>query len=151
EVNGETLTAPKIFLNVGGRAHVPAMPGLADIDYLTNTSIVELDTLPRHLVVIGGSYIALEFAQMYRRFGSAVTVIERGPRLAPREDEDVSATIREILEKEGIAIHLGAEDIRFARRAGEAAVVLGGGEEILASHVLVAVGRVPNTDDLGLD
>ncbi|WP_413988833.1 FAD-containing oxidoreductase [Labrys okinawensis] len=151
DVNGETLTAPKIFLNVGGRAHVPELSGLGDIDYLTNTSVVELDTLPRHLVVIGGSYIALEFAQMYRRFGSDVTVIERGPRLASREDEDISAAIREILEKEGIAIRLGAEDIRFKRRGGEAAVVLGGSEEILASHVLVAVGRVPNTDDLGLD
>ena len=151
EVNGEILTAPKIFLNVGGRAHVPEMPGLGEVDYLTNTSIVELDTLPRHLVVIGGSYIALEFAQMYRRFGSAVSVIERGPRLTAREDEDISAAIREILEKEDIAIHVGAEDISFARHGAETSVRLGGGQEILASHVLIAVGRLPNTDDLGLD
>ncbi|CAM5763539.1 mercuric reductase [Labrys miyagiensis] len=151
EVNGERLEAPGIFLNVGGRAHVPDMPGLAEIDYLTNTSIVELGSLPRHLVVIGGSYIALEFAQMYRRFGSEVTVIERGARLASREDEDVSAAIRDILEKEGIAVRVGVDDIRFARRGEEALVTLAGNEEIVGSHVLVAVGRVPNTDDLGLD
>jgi pyruvate/2-oxoglutarate dehydrogenase complex dihydrolipoamide dehydrogenase (E3) component len=151
EVNGEILTAPGIFLNVGGRAHVPDMPGLGDIRYLTNTSIVELDTLPRHLIVIGGSYIALEFAQMYRRFGSAVTVIERGARLASREDEDISAAIRDILEKEGIAVYVGAETIRFARKGGEAGVSIGSETEIVGSHVLIAVGRVPNTDDLGLD
>ena len=96
------LQADRIFLNVGGRAVVPDIPGLSDVDYLTNVSILELDTLPSHLVIVGGSYIALEFAQMYRRFGARVTVVERGPRLASREDEDVSATIKEILEAEGI-------------------------------------------------
>src|SRR4029453_16181381 len=108
------LAADKIFLNVGGRAVVPDLPGLSDLDYLTNVSMLELDTVPEHLVIIGGSYIALEFAQMYRRFGAAVTVIEKGPRLASREDEDVSATIKEILEAEGIDIVVGATAIQFA-------------------------------------
>src|SRR6186997_2050167 len=104
-VDGRVLEADKIFLNVGGRAVAPDMPGLADIDYMTNVGILDLDTVPEHLVIIGGSYIALEFAQMYRRFGARVTVIERGPRLTSREDEDVSAAIRDILEAEGIEIH----------------------------------------------
>ncbi|PRH87435.1 FAD-containing oxidoreductase [Labrys okinawensis] len=155
EVDGERLSAPKIFLNVGGRALVPDMPGLAGIDYLTNTSIVELDTLPEHLIVVGGSYIALEFAQMYRRFGSEVTVIERGPRLTSREDPDISDAIRDILIKEGIDIHLGATNLSFAREdRGVAVTVAGEGQSparISGSHVLIAVGRVPNTDDLGLD
>ncbi len=109
------LQADRIFLNVGGRAVVPDIPGLSDIEFLTNVSILELDTLPYHLVIVGGSYIALEFAQMYRRFGARVTVVERGPRLASREDEDVSATIKEILEAEGIDIVLGAKDIRITK------------------------------------
>ena len=112
----DLLQADKIFLNVGGRAVVPDMPGLADVDYLTNVGILELDTVPEHLVIIGGSYIALEFAQMYRRFGAEVTVIEKGPRLTSREDEDVSAAIKEILEAEGIAVELGADGIAFAKR-----------------------------------
>src|SRR6201995_1038143 len=106
-VGDETLSAERIFLNVGGRAVVPDIPGLADIDFLTNVSSLELDTLPEHLVIVGGSYIALEFAQMYRRFGAKVTVVERGARLASREDEDVSATIREILQAEGIGVVVG--------------------------------------------
>ena len=121
-INGEIIEAERIFLNVGGRAVVPDMPGLDEIDYLTNTSILELDTLPSHLVIVGGSYIGLEFAQMYRRFGAEVTVIERGARLIQHEDEDVSAAVKEILESEGIAIHLGADDIRFSKRDGGFAV-----------------------------
>src|ERR1700733_7706746 len=97
-VDNETLQAERIFLNVGGRAVVPDIPGLDDIEFLTNVSVLELDTVPEHLVIIGGSYIALEFAQMYRRFGARVTVVEKGPRLASREDTDVSATIKEILQ-----------------------------------------------------
>src|SRR6476619_1082314 len=115
-VDDKLLTADKIFLNVGGRAVVPDMPGLSDIDYMTNVGILDLDTLPEHLVIIGGSYIALEFAQMYRRFGAEVTVIEKGPRLTSREDEDVSAAIKEILEKEGIAIELDATAISFRKQ-----------------------------------
>jgi pyruvate/2-oxoglutarate dehydrogenase complex dihydrolipoamide dehydrogenase (E3) component len=109
-VNGDQLHADRIFLNVGGRAVVPDVPGLSDVEFLTNVSILELDTLPDHLVILGGSYIALEFAQMYRRFGAPVTVVERGPRLASREDEDVSASVREILEAEGIDIVVGADE-----------------------------------------
>src|SRR5690242_5707572 len=114
-VGGELLHADRIFLNVGGRAVVPDIPGLADVEFLTNVSILELDTLPEHLVIVGGSYIALEFAQMYRRFGARVTVVERGPRLAAREDEDVSATISEILEAEGIDVIVDADDVRIAK------------------------------------
>lgn len=154
-VDDRLLEADRIFLNVGGRAVAPDMPGLADIDYLTNVGILELDTVPEHLVVIGGSYIALEFAQMYRRFGARVTVVERGPRLTAREDEDVSAAIKDILENEGIDVVLGADGIRFARGVGDSGGFTvtpeDGAEPIAGSHVLVAVGRQPNTDDLGLE
>ncbi|HET6734824.1 FAD-containing oxidoreductase [Mycobacterium sp.] len=151
-VDGQVLEADRIFLNVGGRAVAPDMPGLSDIDYLTNVSIMELDTLPEHLVIIGGSYIALEFAQMYRRFGARVTVIEKGPRLTSREDEDVSAAIKEILEAEGINVVVGANAIRFTKRNNGFEVVPSeGAEPIEGTHLLVAVGRAPNTDDLGLD
>lgn len=154
EVGDETLRAPRIFLNVGGRAAVPDMPGIDRVPFLTNTGIVALDRLPRRLVVIGGSYIGLEFAQMFRRFGSEVVVVERGSRLVPREDEDVSAAIREILEAEGIAVRLDSDCIGFAPRGDDVAVGLrcdGGTPEEIGSHVLLAVGRRPNTDDLGLD
>ncbi|OBK52909.1 FAD-containing oxidoreductase [Mycobacterium sp. 1081908.1] len=151
-VNGDLLHGERIFLNVGGRAVVPDLPGLSDIDYLTNVSILELDTLPAHLVIVGGSYIALEFAQMYRRFGARVTVVERGPRLASREDEDVSATVREILEAEGIDIVVGAEDVRITKMDnGFELTPRAGAEPIAGSHLLMAVGRRPNTDDLGLE
>ncbi|WP_068178423.1 FAD-containing oxidoreductase [Mycobacterium sp. UM_CSW] len=151
-VNGELLHGERIFLNVGGRAVVPDIPGLSDIDYLTNVSILELDTLPSHLVIVGGSYIALEFAQMYRRFGARVTVVERGLRLASREDEDVSATVKEILEVEGIDIVVGADDVRITKTAnGFELTPRAGAEPIAGSHLLMAVGRRPNTDDLGLE
>lgn len=149
-VNGETLTAPKIFLNVGARPTIPDMPGLADIDYLTSTGIIHLDSLPKHLAIIGGSYIGLEFAQMYRRFGADVTVIERGPKLASREDEDISDAIADILRSEGIKIHTDVNTISFAKSANGATITVDS-ETIEASHVLVATGRTPNTDDLGLD
>lgn len=149
-VGDELLTAPQIFLNVGGRAAVPDMPGLHDVPYLTNTTILQLDQVPAHLLIVGGSYIGLEYAQMYRRFGARVTVVEKGPRLIGREDEDVSTTVREILEGEGIDIRTGVNDIAFARGGGETVVTLDD-KQVTCSHVLVAVGRVPNTDDLGLD
>ena len=151
-VNGDLLEAEKIVLNVGARAVVPDMPGIGDIDYLTNSNIMDVDFLPEHLVVIGGSYIGLEFAQMYRRFGSRVTVVQRGPRLI--EDEDVSAAIKEILEKEGIDVRVDAECVGFEKRDDRVAVTAhcpSGAEKILGSHVLLAVGRKPNTDDLGLE
>jgi pyruvate/2-oxoglutarate dehydrogenase complex dihydrolipoamide dehydrogenase (E3) component len=151
-VGDDTLHADRIFLNVGGRAVVPDLPGLADVDYLTNVSILELDSVPEHLVVIGGSYIALEFAQMYRRFGARVTVVEKGPRLASREDEDVSDTIRAILENEGIDIVVDAADIRIAKRdSGFELTPRVGAAPVAGSHLLLAVGRRPNTDDLGLE
>lgn len=149
-VNGEEISAERIFLNVGGRAAIPDMPGLDGIDYLTNTSILALETVPRHLVVIGGSYIGLEFAQMYRRFGAEVTIVEKGPRLIAREDEDVSEGVRGILEAEGIAVHVGIGAVAFHREGAEIAVDIDG-TQVGASHVLIAVGRRPNTDDLGLD
>ncbi len=151
-VDGRIVGADRIFLNVGGRAVVPDIPGLADVDYLTNVGILELDTVPEHLVIIGGSYIALEFAQMYRRFGAGVTVVEKGPRLAAREDEDVSAAIKDILEAEGIAVVLGAHTMRVAKRdKGFALTPRDGAEPVVGTHLLVATGRRPNTDDLGLD
>ncbi len=151
-VNGESISADKVFLNVGGRAVVPDMPGLADVDYLTNVSILELDTVPDHLVIIGGGYIALEFAQMYRRFGADVTVVQRGARLASREDPDVSATIKDVLEAEDIAIVSNADDIRVSRDGDRIAVTpRADAAKIVGSHLLMAVGRRPNTDDLDLD
>jgi pyruvate/2-oxoglutarate dehydrogenase complex dihydrolipoamide dehydrogenase (E3) component len=152
DVDGELLSAERIFINVGGRAVTPDFPGLDGIDYLTNTGILELDSVPEHLVIIGGSYIALEFAQMYRRFGAAVTVIEKGSRLTAREDEDVSAAIKDILETEGITVVLDATGIRFRKRDnGFEVIPRDGAEPITGTHLLLAVGRKPNTDDLALE
>jgi pyruvate/2-oxoglutarate dehydrogenase complex dihydrolipoamide dehydrogenase (E3) component len=153
-VGAELLSAPRIFINVGGRANVPDLPGVHEISYLTNTSIIKLERVPEHLVVIGGSYIGLEFAQMYRRFGAEVTVVEMGPRLVGREDPDVSDAVRDILEREGIRVRTSAECIRFAK--GNPGVRVGvectqGEPEVMASDVLLAVGRKPNTGDLGLE
>ena len=151
-VDGDILRADRIFLNVGGRAVVPDIPGLSDVDFLTNVSILELDTLPAHLVIIGGSYIALEFAQMYRRFGARVTVVERGPRLASREDEDVSDTVRAVLEAEGIDVVVDADGVRISKTdSGFELTPRAGAAPIAGSHLLLAVGRRPNTDDLGLE
>jgi pyruvate/2-oxoglutarate dehydrogenase complex dihydrolipoamide dehydrogenase (E3) component len=151
-VDARVLEADRIFLNVGGRAVAPDVPGLADIDYMTNVGVLELDTVPEHLVIVGGSYIALEFAQMYRRFGAEVTVIEKGPRLTSREDDDVSAAVKEILQAEGIGVVLNATAIRFTESdSGFQVLPADGAEPIAGTHLLVAVGRQPNTDDLGLD
>ena len=153
-VGEERLTAPRIFINVGGRALIPDMPGIGEVTYLTNSSILALDQLPEHLVVVGGSYIGLEFGQMYRRFGAKVTVVEKSPRLIAREDEDVSEAIRDILQGEGVTVRTSAECITLARHAGGIAVGVDcteGEPTIVGSHVLLAVGRRPNTDDLGLD
>jgi pyruvate/2-oxoglutarate dehydrogenase complex dihydrolipoamide dehydrogenase (E3) component len=153
-VGDRMLTAPRIFINVGGRAVIPELPGISDIAYLTNSTILKLDHIPSHLVIIGGSYIGLEFAQIYRRFGAQVTIVEKGPRLLSREDEDISTAIRGVLEGEGIAVRTGAECIRFASRPEGASVSVSctaGEPEVVGSHVLLAVGRQPNTDDLGLD
>ena len=157
QAGAATLTAKEIFINVGGRANIPDMPGVDKISYLVNTTILNLDQLPEHLVVVGGSYIGLEFAQMYRRFGSEVTVVEKGPRLVQHEDEDVSASIKEILEAEGIHIRLNAECIAFEPpEPGKTGAYVHvtcdiGDPKLLGSHILLAVGRIPNTGDLGLD
>ena len=153
-VGDELLTAPNIYINVGGRAVVPDMPGINDISYLTNTGILQLDRVPRHLVVIGGSYIGLEFAQMYRRFGAEVTVVEKGERLVSREDVEISEAIRDILVAEGIHIRTSAECISFhphPQGVGVGVDCTEGDPEIIGSDVLLAVGRRPNTDDLGLE
>jgi pyruvate/2-oxoglutarate dehydrogenase complex dihydrolipoamide dehydrogenase (E3) component len=153
-VGDETFTAPRIFINVGGRASIPDMPGVETVDYLTNTSILKLDVVPRHLVVVGGSYIGLEFAQMYRRFGAEVTVVEKGPRLIGREDEDVSEAVREILADEGITVRTNATCLGFKPHADGVAVDVdctSGEPVVVGSRVLLAVGRRPNTDDLGLE
>ncbi len=153
-VGDARLTAPRIFINVGGRALVPDMPGIGDVPFLTNTSILALDRLPRHLVVVGGSYVGLEFAQIYRRFGAEVTVIERSPRLVSREDADISEALRTILANEGITVRTGATCISLARHDSGIAVSVDctDGEPVaVGSDVLLAVGRRPNTDDLGLD
>ena len=153
-VNDDLLQADKIFINVGGRASVPDMPGVHDVPFLTNSSMMEVDFLPEHLIVVGGSYVGLEFAQMYRRFGSEVTIVEMGPRLIGREDEDVSQAVLEILSAEGIRIRRNAKCISLAKRDGRVVVGMECSEtpkEIAGTHVLLAVGRVPNTGDLGLE
>ena len=153
-VNGELLEADKIFINVGARAVVPDMPGLNQVDYFTNSSMMQVDFLPEHLIVVGGSYIGLEFAQMYRRFGSRVSVIQRGQRLIPRDDEDVSQAAKDILESEGIEVHLDATCIALEKKNNRVVAkndCKQGPKEIAGSHLLLAVGRRPNTDDLGLD
>jgi pyruvate/2-oxoglutarate dehydrogenase complex dihydrolipoamide dehydrogenase (E3) component len=153
-VGGEVLEAGKIFINVGGRAAAPVLPGLEGVPWLTNSSMVAVDFLPRHLVIVGGSYIGLEFGQMFRRFGSMVTIIEMGPRLIGREDPDVSSAILDILMKEGVEVRLNAKCISVSRRGTE--VVAGvtcpdSPPEVSGSHLLIATGRRPNTDDLGLE
>jgi pyruvate/2-oxoglutarate dehydrogenase complex dihydrolipoamide dehydrogenase (E3) component len=153
-VGDERLEAGKIFINVGGRASTPPLPGLDQVSYFTNSTMMEVDFLPEHLIVVGGSYVGLEFAQMYRRFGSEVTIVEMGPSLIKREDEDISEAIRKILESEGINIRLSAECIALERRGEKVAVNVdcsSGDKTVVGSHVLLAVGRVPNTADLGLE
>lgn len=153
-VGQDLLSAPRIFLNVGGRAVVPDFPGVGDVPYLDNVSMMDLKEVPRHLIVVGGSYIGLEFAQMFRRFGADVTVVEKGQRLISREDADVSDAVRDILEREGIHVRTGAECIRFSRSGDDVAVGVdctAGAPEIIGSHILLAIGRRPNTDDLDLE
>jgi pyruvate/2-oxoglutarate dehydrogenase complex dihydrolipoamide dehydrogenase (E3) component len=153
-MGGGVLEADKIFINVGARAFVPPMPGLDRVDYLTNSSMMQVDYLPEHLIIIGGSYIGLEFGQMYRRFGSQVTIVEMGSRLIARDDEDVSETVKEILENEGINIRLNAECMAAEKDRDKVRVKLDcdkGNKAVTGSHLLLAVGRIPNTDDLGLD
>ena len=153
-VGGERLQAGRIFINTGARAFVPGLPGLDGIDYLTNSSMMDIDALPEHLVIVGGSYIGLEFAQMYRRFGSRVTIVEMQDRLIARDDDDVSEAVRDILQAEGIEVRLRAECLAVKKRNRQISVRVEcdeGAPEVVGSHLLLAVGRTPNTDDLGLE
>jgi pyruvate/2-oxoglutarate dehydrogenase complex dihydrolipoamide dehydrogenase (E3) component len=156
-VGADRIAADRIFINVGGRAVIPRLPGLENVEYLTNSSMMDVDFLPRHLIVVGGSYVGLEFGQMYRRFGSEVTIIEMGPRLIQREDEDVSEAIQEILEREGIHVRLNAKCISVSKPSAEEIVARldctsgSGAPEVGGTHLLLAVGRRPNTGDLGLE
>jgi len=153
-VGDEVLSADKIFINVGARAFVPPLDGLERVPFLTNSTMMDVDFLPEHLVVVGGSYVGLEFAQMYGRFGSHVTVVEKGPRLIARESAAVSEGVKEILEAEGVTVRLNAECLSVEKREAGVAVrveCVGGAPETVGSHLLLAVGRRPNTDDLELD
>ncbi len=148
------IEAPRVFINVGARPSVPKLSGLVGDDhvpFLTNHGMLDLTELPRHLVILGGSYIALEFGQMFRRFGSQVTVVEQSPRFLAREDQDIAAEIQRILEAEGIAFHVGDAPVRAEREGKDVALALASGKRLVGSHLLVATGRRPNTDDLGLD
>ncbi len=153
-VGDHRLEAEKIFVNVGGRAFVPPLPGLDQVDYFTNVSMMEVDFLPEHLIVVGGGYIGLEFGQMYRRFGSEVTVVERGERLIHKDDPDISEAVQSILENEGVHVRLDAACMGVEKRGQQVVVRLDceqGDREVAGSHLLMAVGRRPNTDDLGLE
>jgi pyruvate/2-oxoglutarate dehydrogenase complex dihydrolipoamide dehydrogenase (E3) component len=154
DVADEVLTADKIFINVGARALIPSIPGLDEVSYLTNSSMVNVDFLPAHLIVLGGSYIGLEFAQLYRRFGSQVTVIEPAPRLISREDEDVSRAIADILKAENIDIRVSSKVVAVKKQDTDIAVTIetaGARSRVEGSHLLLAAGRRPNTDDLGVE
>src|SRR5262249_16492929 len=153
-VGDELLEADKIFINVGGRAVIPPLPGIDEVSYLNNSTMMDVDFLPEHLIIIGGSYVGLELAQMYRRFGSEVTVVERGSQLCQREDEDISENIKTILQGEGINVRLAADCIGFDKRGDKGGVQVecsSGDKTVIGSHTLLAVGRVPNTTDLGLE
>jgi pyruvate/2-oxoglutarate dehydrogenase complex dihydrolipoamide dehydrogenase (E3) component len=153
-VNGSELAAEQIFINVGARAAIPPIPGLDQVPYLTNSSMMDIDFLPSHLVILGGSYVGLEFAQLYRRFGSTVTVIETGPRLISREDQDVSQAVADFLKEEGIDVRVDSKVIGVATQGNSIAAKIesaGRISQIAGTHMLVATGRRPNTDDLGLD
>jgi pyruvate/2-oxoglutarate dehydrogenase complex dihydrolipoamide dehydrogenase (E3) component len=153
-VGDERLSGGRIFINVGGRAVIPPIPGLDQVPFLTNSSMMHLDSLPEHLIIVGGSYIGLEFGQMFRRFGSEVTIVENGTRLIPREDEDVSAAILDILQREGIGVRLGTRCRSFTKQGDEIIADVdgsGAGDQLRGSHLLIATGRRPNTDDLGLE
>ena len=152
-VGADTLEAERIFLNVGARPRLPDLPGVREVPYLTSESMMDVDFVPEHLLVVGGSYVGLEFAQMYRRFGSRVTVIEMAPQLIGREDPEVSAAIRDILAAEDIEIRLNAKCLALESAPRGVQVKLecsAGAPRVPGTHVLLAVGRVPNTDDLGL-
>ncbi|MDE2473687.1 MAG: FAD-containing oxidoreductase [Alphaproteobacteria bacterium] len=153
-VNDSMLAADQIFINAGARAAIPPIPGLDQIPYLTNSSMMDIDFLPSRLLILGGSYVGLEFAQTYRRFGSEVTVIEFGPRLISREDEDVSQAVADFLEEDGIDVRVNSKMTSVEKQGDSIAAKIettGRISQISGTHLLIATGRRPNTDDLGLD
>ncbi len=150
-VSDQVLSADRIFINVGGRAHVPPMPGLDQVPFLTNSSMMHLDTLPKHLLIVGGSYVGLEFGQMFRRFGSEVTIIEMASQLVKHEDDEISSAIQDVLTAEGINVRVNAKCLQVSRRAELVAAHVDcqeGSPSVEGTHLLLAVGRQPNTDDL---
>lgn len=151
EVGGETHEAETIVINVGARPVAPPVEGLSDVPWLHNRTVMELREVPAHLLVLGGGYIGCEFGQMFRRFGAKVSIVEPEGHLMAREDPEVSTALEEVLRSEGIALELGGKPVRVSGRAGEVAVHLEGGKTLRGSHLLVATGRRPNTDDLGCD
>src|SRR5262245_43948152 len=150
-VGEQELDGERVFINTGTRVDVPRLPGLDQIDYLTNASIMELNEVPEHLLVLGGGYIGLEFGQMFRRFGSRVTVVHRGEHILPREDTDVTGELQKALEAEGVRFILNAQTTQVAKQDGQIVLKLASGDPVRGSHLLVATGRRPNTDDLGLE
>ena len=153
-VGEETIESEKIFINTGGRASIPAIPGLRDVPFFTNESIMQLTTIPEHLLVLGGGYIGLEFGQMFRRYGSRVTVVHQAPQIVPREDSEIAAELQKALETEGMEFVLSARTEAVHQKDGDIILscrLAAGAQEVAGSHLLVATGRVPNTDDLGLD
>lgn len=155
EVNGEKLTSDKIFINTGTRPRILPIPGLDQVEYLTNRNIMDLKTVPAHLIALGGNYLGLEFGQMFRRLGSEVTVVELGDQIIPREDPEVSQSLREALEGEGMTFHLGAKTTKVAKTPDGLEIVVekkdGTTQTLKGTHLLVSIGQVPNSDDLGLD
>ncbi len=155
EVNGKTLTGDHIFINTGTRPRIIPIPGLDEVDYLTNRNLMDLTELPEHLLILGGNYLGLELGQMYRRFGSRVTVVELMDQIIPREDEDVATTLQEALEAEGMAFHLGAQAGRVSKTENGIEVTLTLKDDttktLNGSHLFVAIGRTPNSDNLGLE
>lgn len=156
EVNGEALSSERIFINTGTRPRIPDLPGLDEVEVLTNRNIMDLTEVPEHLIVLGGNYLGLEFGQMFTRFGSKVTVVEINDQITPREDEDVAQTLQEALEDEGMSFHLGASATRVAKTPAGIEVTIepkdGGAETVLpGTHLLMSIGQVPNSDDLGLE
>jgi len=154
-INGETLKSDKIFINTGTRPRFPALPGLDQVEVLTNRNIMDLQELPAHLIALGGSYLGLEFGQMFRRLGSEVTVVEMSDRIAAREDAEISDSLREALEAEGMKFHLGSTATKVEKTADGLEVTVkkkdGTTERIEGTHLLMSIGQVPNSDDLGLD
>ena len=155
EVNGEKLTSDKIFINTGTRPRVLPIPGLDQIEFLTNRNIMDLKEVPAHLIALGGNYLGLEFGQMFRRLGSEVTVVELGDQIIPREDPEVSESLKEALEGEGMTFHLGAKTTKVAKTPGGLEIVIekkdGTTQTLKGTHLLVSIGQVPNSDDLGLE